>query len=301
MYVAREGPPRTVSKIRPGPYWSASQDSSPGIAPSGCRRDREPRRDSSSSRTPCSTMPRRQSPHVLSARLRDDLPIDFDRYPFDIPAVRDIETIQFHPNVTFLVGENGSGKSTVLEALAKSLGFGAEGGTRGVRHETTESVSSLHEVLRVARGVPFPRDAYFLRAESFFNVATYMDDIPEAWPSYGGKSLHRQSHGESFLAVLQHKLRGNGIYLFDEPEAALSPARQLAALRLFHRLVEDRSQLIIATHSPILLAYPHARIFRFGPYGIEETAFEDTEHFALTRDFLNHHERRVKDLLSDVD
>lgn len=246
-------------------------------------------------------MPRRQQPHVLSARLRDDVRIDFDRYPFAIPAVRDIEQIEFHPNVTFFVGENGSGKSTILEALAKSLGFGAEGGPRSVQHETTASVSSLHQALRVAKGVPFPRDAYFLRAESFFNVATYMEDIPEAWDSYGGKSLHRQSHGESFLAVLQHKLRGNGLYLFDEPEAALSPARQFAALRLIHRLVEDKSQLIIATHSPILLAYPHARIFRFGPYGIEETAFEDTEHFSLTRDFLNHHEQRMRDLLDDVE
>lgn len=246
-------------------------------------------------------MPRRQHPHVLSARLRDDVRIDFDRYPFLIPAVREIDRIDFHPNVTFFVGENGSGKSTILEALAMALGFGAEGGTRNVRHETTESVSPLHEALRVARGVPFPRDAYFLRAESFFNVATYMDTMPEYLDSYGGKSLHRQSHGESFLAVLQHKLHGNGIYLLDEPEAALSPARQFAALRLIHRLVENKSQLIIATHSPILLAYPHARIFRFGPYGIEETAFEDTEHFALTRDFLNHHEERMRDLLDDVE
>ena len=220
--------------------------------------------------------------------------MDFDQYPFHIPAVRDLEGLAFHPNVTFFVGENGAGKSTVLEALAVALGFSPEGGTRNARVETVESVSSLHGVLRLARGVPFPKDGYFLRAESFFNVATYMDSIDAPEPS-----LHRQSHGEAFMQVLTQKLRGKGIYLFDEPEAALSPGRQLAALRAIHQLVEEGSQLIIATHSPILLAYPHARIYLFDATGIGEIQYEDTEHFAITKDFLNNHAHRLKYLLDD--
>src|SRR5690606_35343151 len=181
-----------------------------------------------------------------------------DAYPFNIPAVRELGNFDFHPNVTFFVGENGSGKSTVLESLAMALGFGSEGGTKNVQFKTADSVSPLHEVLRLARGVPKPRDGYFLRAESFFNLATYMDEVGYL-KSYGGQSLHRQSHGESFMAVLLNKLRGDGIYLLDEPEAALSPSRLLAALSAIHQLVEDASQFVIATHSPILLAYPHAR------------------------------------------
>jgi predicted ATPase len=243
-------------------------------------------------------MARRQSPYLLRAAFRPDAAIDFDRYPFSIPAVRDMANIDFHPNVTFFVGENGSGKSTVLEALALALGFGSEGGTLNVRLQTTESVSSLHESLRLARGVPKPRDGYFLRAETFFNLATYMDEA-DYLGGYGGKSLHRQSHGESFMAVLLHKLRGDGIYLMDEPEAALSPNRQLAALTAIHDLVETGSQFIIATHSPLLLAYPHARIFQFESAGISQVAYEDTEHFCVTQDFLNHHARRLQQLLGD--
>lgn len=159
-------------------------------------------------------------------------------------------------------------------------------------------MSPLHGSLRVARGVPKPSDGYFLRAESFFNVATFMDGTGYL-ESYGGKSLHGQSHGESFMAVLLNKLQGNGIYFLDEPEAALSPSRQLAALRAIHQLVEDHSQFIIATHSPILLSYPQARIIQFDPSGISEVAFEDTEHFAVTRDFLNNHPRRLEQLLGD--
>ena len=136
--------------------------------------------------------------------------------------MREIANIDFHPNVTFFVGENGSGKSTVMEGIAVALGFGTEGGTRNVRFQSAGSVSPLHDSLRLARGVPEPRDEYFLRAECFFNVASYMDEAGYL-EGYGGRSLHTQSHGESFMAVLLNKLRGNGIYLLDEPEAALSP------------------------------------------------------------------------------
>lgn len=245
-------------------------------------------------------MAMRTNPYLLSAVIRPDADVDFGSYPFNIPAVREIDNIAFHPNVTFFVGENGSGKSTVMEAIAVALGFGAEGGTKNVRFQSAGSLSPLHSSLRIARGVPKPRDEYFLRAESFFNVASYMDETGYL-EGYGGRSLHTQSHGESFMAVLLNKLRGNGIYLFDEPEAALSPSRQLAALSAIHQLVEDNSQFVIATHSPILLAYPNAKIFLFDKSGISEVAYEDTDHFAVTKDFLNNHPRRLQQLLEDDD
>lgn len=242
-------------------------------------------------------MPRRTKPYLLHASFRPGADLNCDEYPFDIPAVRGLESIEFHPNVTFFVGENGSGKSTVLEALAVALGFGAEGGTKNVQFKTVDSVSPLHDVLRVARGVPRPRDGYFLRAESFFNVATYMDGVGYV-KGYGG-SLHTRSHGEAFMALLLNKLKGDGIYLLDEPEAALSPGRQMAALSAIHQLVEDSSQFIIATHSPILLSYPHAKIIQFDGSGVSEVAYEDTEHFIVTRDFLNSYPRRLEQLLRD--
>ncbi|OEC36957.1 Predicted ATPase [Pseudomonas cuatrocienegasensis] len=243
-------------------------------------------------------MARRTKPYLLHASFRPDAEIDYGSYPFNIPAVRELGNIDFHPNVTFFVGENGSGKSTVMEGLAVALGFGAEGGTKSVQFRTAETISPLHNSLRLARGVPKPRDGYFLRAESFFNVATYMDETGYLG-GYGGKSLHTQSHGESFMAVLVNKLRGDGIYLLDEPEAALSPSRQLAALSAIHQLVEDSSQFVIATHSPVLLSYPHAKIIQFDDSGVSEVAFEDTEHFVVTRDFLNNYPNRLKRLLRD--
>ncbi|QDH71155.1 AAA family ATPase [Marilutibacter alkalisoli] len=244
-------------------------------------------------------MARREDPYLYSAAFRPGAEVDHRAYPYNIAAVRELDGIEFHPNVTFLVGENGSGKSTVLEAIAIALGFGPEGGTRNVRFKTVESVSPLHQALRLSRGAPMPRDGYFLRAESFFNVASYMDEVGYT-DGYGG-SLHASSHGESFMAVLVNKLRGDGIYLFDEPEAALSPSRQLAALRAIHDLVEDHSQFIIATHSPILLSYPHARIILFDRSGVSEVSYEETEHYAITRDFLNHYPRRLEQLLADED
>ena len=239
-------------------------------------------------------------PYLRRASFRPDAKLHFETYPYNIPAVAALETIEFHPDVTFFVGENGSGKSTILEALAVALGFGPEGGTKNVQFQTTDAVSPLHTVLRLFRGYKKPSDGYFLRAESFFNVATYMDDVGYL-QGYGNKSLHSRSHGEAFMALLIHKLRGNGLYLLDEPEAALSPNRQLAALSAIHRLVQDGSQFIIATHSPMLLAYPRSRIYQFDGSGIATVDYEDTEHYSVTRDFLNNYRRRLEQLLSDDD
>lgn len=224
--------------------------------------------------------------------------IDLDSHPYNVPSVRALESISFHADVTFFIGENGAGKSTVLEAIALALGFNMEGGTKGVQLNTARETAPLHRSLKLSRSYKTPRDGYFFRAESFHNVATYMDDMPDYLESYGGGSLHARSHGEAFMAVLLNKFKGNGLYLLDEPEAALSPNRQLAALSAIHQLVEQDSQFIIATHSPILLAYPNAKILQFDGGGITEVAYEDTGHFAITRDFLNHYPRRLEQLLN---
>jgi predicted ATPase len=228
----------------------------------------------------------------------------FDRYPFSLPVVRQLEQIELHPKVTFFVGENGSGKSTLLEAIAVCLGFNAEGGSKNFRFGTRRSHSELHEYLRIAKGVKRPRDGFFLRAESFFNVATEIENLdaePGAGPSvigsYGGRSLHEQSHGESFLALMTERFGGQGLYILDEPEAALSPQRQLAVLSRMHDLVLDQAQFIIATHSPILMAYPDSCIYQCDKAGISEVAYEDTEHFQVTRDFLSNPERMLRVLL----
>jgi len=235
---------------------------------------------------------------VQSVRLKREEIGSYAEYPFAVPAVKNLHSLKLHPAVTFFVGENGSGKSTLLEAIAVKMGFNAEGGSKNFGFATRESHSSLHEALTVERAFRQYTDGFFLRAESFYNVATYVDDVAKPF-SYGGKSLHEQSHGESFLALLSNRLQGGGVYLFDEPEAALSPQRQLSILTLMHRLIYHDSQLIIATHSPILLAYPHATIYEFSESGIRRIAYEETEQFTITRDFLNRHERMVEILLGE--
>jgi predicted ATPase len=233
--------------------------------------------------------------------LRDKVD-SFESYPFALPATRSFEQVDLHPKVTFFIGENGSGKSTLLEAIAVSLGFNAEGGGRNFRFATRRSHSKLHEYLRTVKGFRQPKDGFFLRAESFFNVATEIEKLdegpggPPIISYYGNRSLHEQSHGESFLALITERFGGNGLYILDEPEAALSPQRQLAALSRIHDLVLEDSQFLIATHSPILMSYPDAYIYLCGENGISRIPYEETEHFRVTRDFLANPERMLRTL-----
>jgi predicted ATPase len=237
-------------------------------------------------------MPLTAKPYLRSVAIDPAAELDPETYPFSIPAVRELGVLEPHPDVTFFVGENGAGKSTVLEAIAVALGMPAEGGTRNVFRQQ-QAVSPLHRVLKVVKSWHRPRHSYFLRAESLFNVFTYLDELPG-----GGPSLHLRSHGEAFMDVMQGFI-GDGLYLLDEPEAALSPNRQLAALAMIDDLVKGGAQFIIATHSPILLAYPRSKILSFDATGMGEVAYEDTEHYAVTRDFLNHYPRRLQQLLED--
>lgn len=185
--------------------------------------------------------------YVSRISLQRDKVESFDRYPFSLPAIRSLDSLVPHPKVTFLIGENGSGKSTLLEAIAVSMGFNPEGGTKNFNFGTRISHSDLADYLRIAKGVRRPKDGFFLRAESFYNVATEIERL-DVVDSYGGRSLHEQSHGESFMALLMNRFGGKGLYLLDEPEAALSPQRQLAALARIHDLAMDDSQFFIVTH-----------------------------------------------------
>jgi len=218
-------------------------------------------------------------------------------YPYDIPGLQEIEQIHFHKDVTFIVGENGSGKSTILEAIAMNLGLSPEGGTENMNLDSSGSTSSLHQHIKAVKGYKKPAQYYFLRAESFFNVATYMDETAYL-AGYGGKSLHEQSHGESFLALLNNKLTGKGLYLFDEPEAALSPMRQLSTLSIIDSLVKKQSQLIIATHSPIIMSYPNSTILQIDGSGIHPVHFTDTEHYKINKLFFEDYENMLHKVLS---
>jgi predicted ATPase len=241
----------------------------------------------------------------IAARFERREGWDAEVYPFNLPVVRNLDELVFHPKVTFLVGENGSGKSTLIEALAVAWGFNAEGGTKNFRFGTRESHSNLHDFVRPVRGAKRARDGFFLRAESYFNVASQieaLDEGPGGPPiinAYGGVSLHEQSHGESFFALLQNRFNGEGLYILDEPEAALSPNRQLTFLARMHELIGQRAQFIIATHSPIILGYPDAWIYQTTPYGLERVEYEDTDHYQVTRNFLNRRQTFLDVLLAD--
>jgi predicted ATPase len=237
---------------------------------------------------------------VLSAVLDRERVPSFDRYPFSIPAIRTLSKLELDPQVTLLTGENGSGKSTLVEAIAVAAGFNAEGGSRNFRFSTRESHSELHEYLRLVRGARRERTGFFLRAESFFNVASQVDSLDDDLvAAYGGLSLHEQSHGESFLALIVNRFGPNGLYLLDEPEAALSVRGTLALIRRVHELAREGSQFLIATHSPILLGIPGARIYALGEEGFEPVDYEETEQVELTRSFLEDRERFLRHLLAD--
>lgn len=226
-----------------------------------------------------------------------------------LPVVRHLATmdqVKFEKRVTFLVGENGTGKSTLLEAIAICCGFNPEGGTKNFQFSTRETHLQLWEYLQVSRGVKRERDGFFLRAESFYNVASNideMDELPAAAPpiihSYGGTSLHRQSHGESFMTLVDNRFGPNSLFILDEPEAALSPAKQLRLLAALQELSQQNCQFLIATHSPILMAFPGAQIFVLSDSGIKETPYQETEHYILTKEFLNHPDRMLKALFSE--
>jgi predicted ATPase len=246
-------------------------------------------------------------PYLREVSLKREKVPNYQDYPFCIPAIRELDALEFHQDVTFIVGENGCGKSTLLEAIATAWGFNPEGGTINFRFSTRSSHSELHRYMRLVKSVRRPRDGFFLRAESFFNVASDIERLdsgpggPPIIGSYGGRSLHEQSHGESFLSLMANRFGGKGLYILDEPEAALSPTRQLAVLRRMRQLVEEESQFIIATHSPILMAYPNARIYLLDRSGFALTRYEDTEHYAVTKDFLAHPDRMLKQLFADDD
>lgn len=233
-----------------------------------------------------------------------------DEYPFALPAVRTLGERDVTAPVTVFVGENGMGKSTLLEAIAVHLGMNAEGGSRNLRFSTKATHSPLHEALRVTRGTHRPRDTFFLRAESFYNVASELDSLDAhvdhqestsapLLHSYGRRSLHEQSHGESFFALFCSRFRGQGLYLLDEPEAALSPQRQLALLVRMRELVAQGTQFVMATHSPILMAYPFADVWQFDANGITRVMAADTEHWQITKRVLNDPDGMLRELLGE--
>jgi len=219
-------------------------------------------------------------------------------YPYNISSILHLDKLEFHKPVTFIIGENGSGKSTLIEAIAINAGFNPEGGGCNFNFSTSESHSELFQSIKLVRSAYRNRDGYFLRAESFYNVASEVDklfDKTDKENIYGG-SLHERSHGESFLALLHNRLRGNGLYIFDEPESALSINSQFNMLIRVKQLVDKNSQFIIATHSPILMAYPDADIYSVTHDGIKLTSYEETEQYKLTKYFMNNHQKFIADL-----
>ncbi|MFG1871586.1 AAA family ATPase [Micromonospora arborensis] len=229
---------------------------------------------------------------------------DADRsaYPFTLPVVAGLRAagrLELDPAVTFLAGDNGTGKSTLIEAIAVAAGFNPEGGSANFRFSTRATESSLGEHLRLVRGTRKPRTGFFLRAESFYNVATEIDRLGVV-DGYGGTSLHERSHGESFLDLATHRFKPHGLYLLDEPEAALSVHGCLALLTRIHDLTQAGAQFIIATHSPILLAVPHARILQIEPDGvIRHVDYDDAQPVVLTRSFLASPQRYLHHLFRD--
>lgn len=211
--------------------------------------------------------------------------------------------LTLHSRICFFAGENGAGKSTLLEAIAAHYGFGREGGNRNFANDSTRSNHSVDPLVGALR-LSFDKRTgagYFLRAETFFNAASYVDEVGMR-ESYGGQSLHAHSHGETFFTVLDLKFRRNGLFLLDEPEAALSPQRQLAFLVLIHDVLKKHkdAQFIISSHSPILLGYPKAQILSFDDGSIHEVEYEETSSAQIVRHFVNEREAFLEELLKET-
>lgn len=227
------------------------------------------------------------------------------RFPFNIPALRSMDEYNFEKNITFFIGDNGTGKSTLLEAIGMSCGFSIVGG-RDLTISKEKDDVSLASILKLS-WLPKISNGFYFRAETFDTFANYIDELAKepfdggaAYRPYGGKSLNEQSHGQAFLSFFTNRLNKKGLYLLDEPESALSPQNQLAFMRILWELDKSgQAQFIIATHSPILMAYPNAQILQFSETGIKAVQYEQTEHYNLTKDFLNNKERYFRMLFDE--
>lgn len=234
--------------------------------------------------------------------------VDRRSYPLRLPAFRGVQTLDLDPRMTILVGENGSGKSTLVEGIAVAAGFNAEGGTTNFNFATQRHRPELATHLRLIRGTRRPRTGFFLRAESFFNVASEierLDNEPSIaariGPAYGPRPLHEVSHGESFLSLALHRFGRDGLYILDEPEAAMSPVGCLALVRRFHELVLHGSQFVIATHSPIMMAFPGALIYVLSQSGPHRSEWDELEHVKVLKEFMNHRDVVIGELFSNGD
>ncbi|MGG3479104.1 AAA family ATPase [Peribacillus frigoritolerans] len=243
------------------------------------------------------------SQYIRGIYLNRDRISSYDHFPLDLPVIRHLQEVAFHPSVTYVIGENGMGKSTLLEGIAIAYGFNPEGGTLNFNFSNYDSHSNLDEYLRLKKGVYKPKDHFFFRAETFYNLATNIEELDressfgsKIIDSFGGKSLHQQSHGESFFSAFVERFQGDGLYILDEPEAALSPLRQISMLARINELVQQGSQFIISTHSPIIMAYPDAKILQISDKGMSEVALEESNHYLLMKQFFEDKDRLLHHL-----
>ncbi|GAB6257937.1 MULTISPECIES: AAA family ATPase [Peribacillus] len=243
------------------------------------------------------------SQYIRGIYLNRDRISSYDHFPLDLPVIKHLQEVAFHPSVTYVIGENGMGKSTLLEGIAIAYGFNPEGGTLNFNFSNYDSHSNLDEYLRLKKGVYKPKDHFFFRAETFYNLATNIEELDressfgsKIIDSFGGKSLHQQSHGESFFSAFVERFQGDGLYILDEPEAALSPLRQISMLARINELVQQGSQFIISTHSPIIMAYPDAKILQISDEGMSEVTLEESNHYLLMKQFFEDKDRLLHHL-----